>query len=65
MRVDFQPQLTDRNRLTVFFRIILAIPQFIVLFVLGIALYVVYVIAFFAVLFTGHWPEGLRTSSSG
>jgi hypothetical protein len=61
VRVDFQPQLTDRNRLTVFFRFILAIPQFIVLAVLGVALYVVYIIAFFAVLFTGRFPEGLRT----
>jgi hypothetical protein len=60
VRVDVQPQLTDRNRVTVFFRIIFIIPQVIVLFVLGIALYVVYVIAFFVVLFTGHWPAGLR-----
>ncbi len=28
--------------------------------VLGIATYVVYVIAFFAVLFTGHWLAWLR-----
>jgi hypothetical protein len=60
VRVNVQPQLTDRNRLTVFFRIILIIPQAIVLSVLGIGLYVVYIIAFFAVLFTGHWPVGLR-----
>ncbi len=60
MRVDIQPQLTDRNRVTVFFRIFLLIPQAIVLAFLGIALYVVYVIAFFAVLFTGKWPAGLR-----
>jgi hypothetical protein len=60
VRVDVQPALTDRNRLTVAFRIILIIPQAIVLFVLVIALYVVYIIAFFAVLFTGRWPEGMR-----
>ena len=34
VRVDVQPQLTDRNRLTAFFRIILVIPQVIVLAVL-------------------------------
>ena len=28
--------------------------------VLGLAAFVCYVIAFFAVLFTGQWPEGLR-----
>ncbi len=60
VRVDIQPQLTDRNRVTVFFRIFMLIPQAIVLAFLGIALYVVYVIAFFAVLFTGKWPAGLR-----
>jgi Domain of unknown function (DUF4389) len=60
VRVDFQPALTDRNRLTVFFRIILAIPQFIVLAVLGIAASVVVFISFFVVLFTGKWSPGMR-----
>jgi hypothetical protein len=60
VRVDVQPELTDRNRLTAFFRIILAIPQLIVLAVLAIAAFVVTVIAFFAVLFTGRWPVGMR-----
>ncbi len=31
LRVDFRPQLTDRNRLTVAFRILLVIPQLIAL----------------------------------
>ena len=60
VRVDVQPQLTDRNRLTVFFRIILVIPQFIVLVVLTVAAAVVTLIAAFAVLFTGRWPVGMR-----
>jgi hypothetical protein len=60
IRIDVQSELEDRNRLTVGFRLILAIPQLIVLFVLGIALFVVFVIAFFAVLFTGRWPVGLQ-----
>ena len=34
VRVEFRPQLADRNRLTVGFRIILVIPQVIALFVL-------------------------------
>jgi Domain of unknown function (DUF4389) len=60
VRVEFQPQLADRNRLTVAFRIILVIPQVIVLFVLNIVATVMTVIAFFVVLFTGRWPEGMR-----
>jgi hypothetical protein len=60
VRVDIQPQLTDRNRLTAFFRIILAIPQLIVVVVLGLAAAVVTFIALFAVLFTGRWPDGMR-----
>jgi hypothetical protein len=60
VRVDIALQLTNRNRLTTAFRIILVIPQFIVLAFLGIAAFVAAVIAFFAVLFTGRWPDGLR-----
>jgi len=60
IRVDFRPELEDRNRLTVGFRFILVIPQLIVLFVLALAAFIVFIIAFFAVLFTGKWPEGLR-----
>jgi hypothetical protein len=60
LRVDLRPQLTDRDRLTVGFRIILVIPQLLVLFVLGFAATVVSVVAFFVVLFTGSWPEGMR-----
>ena len=60
VRVDFQPELTDRNRLTVGFRFILVIPQLVVLAVLGIVAWVVLVVAFFVVLFTGRWSEGAR-----
>ena len=58
--VELVPQLDGRNRWTVGFRLILAIPQLIVLALLGIGLFVVGVIGFFAVLFTGRWPTGLR-----
>src|SRR3954452_13548018 len=60
LRVDFQPELENRNRLTVGFRIILVIPHLIALFFVGIAAFVALIVAFFAVLFTGTWPEGLR-----
>jgi hypothetical protein len=39
---------------------LLAIPHFIVLTFLGIAAFVVEIIAFFAVIFTGRWPAGMR-----
>jgi Domain of unknown function (DUF4389) len=61
VRTGFVPELENRNRLTVAFRIILVIPQLIVLWVLGTVAFVAFVIAFFAVLFTGRWPDGLRT----
>ncbi len=49
-----------RNRLTVFFRILLAIPQGVVLLLWGIAVYFVVIIAWFAALFTGRVPDGLH-----
>jgi hypothetical protein len=58
--VNIQPVLTDRNRVTVGFRIILVIPHLIALALLGVASAVVSIIAFFAVLFTGRWPAGMR-----
>lgn len=61
VRTHLAPALEDRNRLTVGFRLILAIPQLVVVAVLAVAAVVVWIIAFFAVLFTGRWPEGLRT----
>jgi hypothetical protein len=60
LRIDVRPELENRNRLTVAFRLILAIPHAIVLVGLFIASLVVFVIGFFAVLFTGRWPEGMR-----
>jgi Domain of unknown function (DUF4389) len=65
VRVELEPQLEDRNRLTTAFRLILAIPHLIVLAVLSLAVMVVVVIAFFAVLFTGRWPGGLRDFALG
>jgi len=57
--VSIQPA-AKLSRLLIFVKWLLLIPQFIVLLFLGIALYVVLIIGFFAVLFTGKWPEGLR-----
>jgi len=61
LRIDYRPQAEGRNRLTVFLRIFMVIPHLIVLTILGIGAAVCYLIAFFAVLITGAWPEGLRS----
>jgi hypothetical protein len=60
LRVDVAPQMEGRNRLTVFFRFLLVIPQAIVLGIAWIGGFVCVLIGFFAVLFTGRWPAGLR-----
>ena len=60
MRVDMDPAWTDRNRVTTFFRPLLVIPQLIVLAFVGLAAWVVLVIAWFAVIILGRWPDGLR-----
>ena len=49
-----------RSRLTVFFRLLLAIPLAIWLAIWGIAVYVAVLIAWFVALFTGRLPEGLH-----
>lgn len=50
----------ERNRVTVFFRFIMVIPQYLVLYFVSIAAGVVLFLAWFAVLFTGKWPAGMR-----
>jgi hypothetical protein len=55
----------ERNRLTTFFRLIVAIPWIIVAYLYGIAAYVVAVIAWFALLFTKRYPEGLYNFVAG
>jgi hypothetical protein len=54
-----------RNRLTVFFRLLLAVPHLIVLSILGAAWLVVSIIAWFTILFTGRYPGGLYEFSVG
>jgi hypothetical protein len=48
------------NRGLIFVKWLLAFPHYIVLLFLFIGVYVVWIIAFFAVLITGKWPESLR-----
>lgn len=58
--LSVQPALEDRNRLTVALRLIWAIPAMLYAMVIAIVGIICWFLAFFAVLFTGRWPEGLR-----
>lgn len=49
-----------RNRLTVFFRILLAVPQLVFVALWAIAIYVAVLVAWFAALVTGKVPGGLH-----
>jgi hypothetical protein len=58
--VEFRRDVTSRtSRVTVAFRLLLAIPHLIVLYGVGIAAFVVTVVAWFAALFTGRVPAGM------
>jgi len=48
-----------QNRLSVLLRILYVIPHIIVLYFIGLAVAVVTVIAWFSILFTGKYPQGL------
>jgi hypothetical protein len=61
LRVDFAPQLSERNRLTVAFRIVLIIPILVFTVLVAVAAIVAVIVAAFAVLFTGRWPLRLRS----
>ena len=53
------------SRLTTFFRLILAIPQLIVVYLLTIPLYILTFIAWFAILFTGRYPKTFFEFNTG
>jgi hypothetical protein len=55
----------ERDRLTTFFRLIVAIPWLIVGTIYLIAAEVVAFLAWFAILFTGRYPEGLYNFNAG
>ena len=55
----------ERNRLTVFFRIFIVIPHFIVAMFYGLAFLLAVIVAWFAILFTGKYPQGLYDFCAG
>jgi hypothetical protein len=58
--VTFEVDYVERrNRLTTFFRLLLVIPVAIVLYVFGIVASIAVVIAWFAIVITGRYPQGL------
>lgn len=59
--VDIEPALENRNRLTVGLRIIWLIPAMVYTFLIAIVGIICWFLAFFAILFTGRWPDGLRS----
>ena len=56
---------TGRNRLTTFFRYIVAIPWFIVGAIYGFVAEIAVVVAWFALVFTGRYPEGIYNFVGG
>jgi uncharacterized protein DUF4389 len=60
VRVDMVPEVENRNRLTIFFRLFMVIPQVFVLVFVLIAAVVVGIIGWFAVIILGRWPDGLN-----
>jgi hypothetical protein len=58
--IRFEMAYPDRqSRLLIFFKWLLIIPHWIVLYILGIALSVVWFIAWWAILITGRYPRGM------
>ena len=53
------PEAEERDRLTVFFRILMALPHLVLLGFLGFAWAVTTAVAWIAILLTGRYPEGL------
>jgi hypothetical protein len=59
--VLYSARPATRQRVTVAFRAILVIPQLVVLYFVNLAAFVVLVLGWFAVLFTGRWPLALQS----
>jgi len=54
-----------RSRLTTFLRLFLVLPHLLFAFAYVVAFYVVYIISWFALMFTARWPVGLYEFASG
>lgn len=54
-----------RSRLSTFFRYFLVLPQLFFACFYSIAFYVVWIVSWFALLFTGRWPDSLYQFTAG
>ena len=61
LQIDYQER---HNRLTAFFRLLLAIPHLIILYVLGIVMSVLVLVAWIVILITGRHPQGIHSTLS-
>ena len=59
LEMDYPDVQADLNRWLPLVKWLLAIPHYIVLFFLGIAAVIVVILAWFAILFTGRYPQAL------
>ncbi|MEZ5227896.1 MAG: DUF4389 domain-containing protein [Acidimicrobiales bacterium] len=59
--IEFTPALVDRDRLTVGLRFLWAIPALLYVMAITIVGAICWVVALFAVVATGKWPEALRS----
>jgi hypothetical protein len=65
VQLELRPPAEPREKLSVAFRILLAIPQIIAVWALTIVWAVISFIAWVAILFSGHYPSGLYNFSQG
>jgi uncharacterized protein DUF4389 len=64
--VTFQADYVEkRSRLTTFFRLLLAIPHLIFVYLYQLAAGIVVIVAWFVLLFTGRWPLGMYDFVAG
>ncbi|MDH3754951.1 MAG: DUF4389 domain-containing protein [Acidimicrobiia bacterium] len=61
VQVTCRPALENRNRLTVGLRLFWIIPAILYFLLIAIVGVICWFLSFFAVLFTGRWPDGLRS----
>jgi len=59
LQIDYPDTERDLNRWLPLVKWLLAIPHYVVLFVLSVAAFFAVVVAWFAILFTGRYPRGL------
>ncbi|MGH7679281.1 MAG: DUF4389 domain-containing protein [Gemmatimonadaceae bacterium] len=59
------PAEAPRDRVTVAFRLLLALPHLVAIWVLGVAWAITTIIAWFSILFTGNYPRSLYRFATG